>query len=735
MLQLLFTIALCLSAALLFWIQPLFGKMILPLLGGTPAVWNTCLVFFQSALLMGYLYAHAQRRFVPLRVQMISHLCLMVAFLGLLPVSVPEGWIPPAEANPVAWLLVLLSVSLGLPFLILSASAPLFQNWYSLSGARQARDPYFLYAASNFGSLLGILGFPLIVEPRMALAKQAWLWCGGYVALIVLVAAGSALVWRGTPHGCTGTDEIPASADRLPRWTWLILAAVPSSLLQSVTTYVTTDLASVPLFWIIPLGLYLLSFIIVFGRRRIIPHRLMIHSLHLILPALVIAVFWLPDTGLWWELSLNLIVLFLAAMVCHGELVRLRPPANRLTEFYLIMAAGGVIGGLFNLIVVPLVCNSLVEYPIGLVAAALIIPAANTLRTRSAWAADVAVPLAVCILLMGVLWSAHIGLGIGFGTKESAVSAIVGGIVVYICRSRPLRFALGIAALIVAGLYADSLGRRNDWQTVYVHRNFFGILKVQTFPPYHWVRMKHNTTSHGLQIIDPERRRLPTLYYGTGGPVGDVFRCLPQAPSGRKVAVAGLGAGTLATYAAPADKWVFYEINPEAVKIASDPKHFTYLSEAKAKIDLVHGDARLAMKKAPQHYFDVILLDAFNSDSIPVHLLTREAIRLYRSKLSPHGIMVFHISNRHFDLVSLLRSLAADQQLAGLSTAHDPSPEARRSEAALASIWVVLAKSPSDLGCLAQLAHWHGLDDGEKRLPRTWTDDYSNVLEYLKILK
>ncbi|MFH1117493.1 MAG: fused MFS/spermidine synthase [Pseudomonadota bacterium] len=735
MLQLLFTIALCLSAILLFWIQPLFGKMLLPLLGGTPAVWNTCLVFFQSALLMGYLYAHAQRKFVPRRVQIITHLCLMVAFLGLLPVSLPEGWGPPAEGNPVAWLLALLSVSVGLPFLILSASAPLFQSWYSLTDARQASDPYFLYAASNLGSLMGILGFPLIVEPSMALAKQAWFWSGGYVALIVLVAAGSVLVWRQIPEGRTSTREISTSAEPMPRLRWLILAAVPSSLLQSVTTYITTDLAAVPLFWTIPLGLYLLSFIIVFSRRRIVPHRLMVYCLPLILPALVITAFWFPDTGLWLPLSLNLVVLFLAAMVGHGELVRRRPPADRLTEFYLIMAAGGVLGGLFNLIVVPLVCNSLVEYPIGLVAAALIIPAANTLRTRSAWAADVAVPLVVCIVLVGVLWSAHIGLGIAFGSKETAVLAIVGGIAVYTFSRRPLRFALGLAALIVAGLYADSLEKRHDWQTVYAHRNFFGILKVQAYPPYQWVRMKHNTTSHGLQIRDPKLSRRPTLYFSFGGPVGDIFRCLPPAVSGRKVAVAGLGAGTLAAYAVPGDKWVFYEINPAVVRIASDPKRFSYVESAKAEIEVILGDARLAMKKAPKHYFDVILLDAFNSDSIPVHLLTREAIQLYLSKLAPQGIMVFHVSNRHFDLVSVLRSLAADQQLAGLWTLHVPSPEARRSAAALTSNWVVLARSPSDLGCLARLAHWHGMDGGEKRLPRTWTDDYSNVLEYLRILK
>ncbi len=709
--------------------------MLLPLLGGTPAVWNTCLVFFQSALLLGYLYAHAQRKFLSPRAQVVSHLCFMVAFLGLLPVGVPEGWVPPAEGNPVVWLLVLLSIAVGLPFLILSASAPLFQNWFSLSGARRARDPYFLYAASNFGSLVGILGFPLIVEPRVALARQAWLWTGGYVVLILLVAAGSALVWRQISAKNTEAHKTPTNSTSLPRWWWLLLAAVPSSLLQSVTTYITTDLASVPLLWVIPLGLYLITFIIVFSRRRVIPPRLMIFCQPLALLALVIVAFWFPETGLWWLLTLNLVVLFVTAMVCHGELVRLRPPADRLTEFYLIIAAGGVIGGLFNLILVPLLFNSLVEYPIGLVVAGLVVPATKTLRTRSEWAGDLGVPAAVGGVLIGILWAAHIGLGIAFGRQETAGLAIVAGIVVYICSRRPLRFGLGLAVLIISGLYANSLEKRHDWQTAYAHRNFFGILRVQTHPQYNWVRMKHNTTSHGLQIRDPKWRRVPTLYYSSGGPIGDVFRCLPSAPSGRKVAVAGLGAGTLAAYAAPSDNWIFYEINPAVVQFASDPKRFTYLGESKAKIEVILGDARLAMKKAPKNYFDVILLDAFTSDSIPVHLLTREAIRLYLSKLAPHGLLVFHISNRHFDLVSLLTSLAADRQLAGLWTLHHPSLQARVSTAALSSNWVVLARSPADLGCLASLAHWRGMDDGEARLPRSWTDDYSNILEYLRILK
>ncbi|MDQ7782824.1 MAG: fused MFS/spermidine synthase [Desulfomonilaceae bacterium] len=737
MIQILFTIALCLSAALLFWIQPLFGKMILPLLGGAPAVWNTCLVFFQAALLFGYLYAHAQRKFVAPRVQIASHLCLMAAFAFLLPVSVPDGWIPPAGANPVGWLLALLSISVGLPFLILSASAPLFQNWFSLSRSPRAGDPYFLYAASNFGSLLGILGFPLLIEPRAALAVQAWLWTGGYVLLILLVAVGSVILWRQVPHRPTGTDVSSTYSPPASRWWWLLLAAVPSSLLQSVTTYITTDLASVPLLWVIPLGLYLVTFIIVFSRYRVIPHRLMVHGLPLALLAVIIADFWFPDTNLWWLLALNLAVLFVTAMVCHGELVRLRPPADRLTEFYLIIAAGGVIGGLFNLILVPLIFNSLVEYPVGLVAAGLIIPATTLpLRTWAGRAADIVLPLGLCAALIGILWAAHIGLQIAFDREETITLAVAGGIVAYACsRGRPLRFGLGLGALILAGMYADSLENRHDWQTVRSYRNFFGVLRVQEHPRYNWIRMMHNTTSHGLQICDPEMKRMPTLYFSPGGPVGDVFRCLPRPASGRKVAVAGLGTGTLAAYAAPADHWVFYEINPAVVELASDPHCFTYLGETKANVQVILGDARLAMKKAPTHYFDVIVLDAFTSDAIPVHLLTKEAIQLYLSKLAPHGLLVLHVSNRHFDLVSLLKALAGDQRLAGLWTLHHPSLQERLSTAALSSNWVVLARSPADLGCLARLARWHGMDRGEERPPRTWTDDYSNILEYLRIFR
>jgi hypothetical protein len=734
--QLLFTIALALSAGLLFWIQPLFGKMLLPLLGGTPSVWNTCLVFFQTALLLGYCYAHAQRRYIPPRMQIISHLCLMLVFLCLLPARVPDGWIPPAQGNPIPWLLLLLSASVGLPFVILSASAPLFQNWFSLSGELRAKDPYFLYAASNFGSLVGILGFPLIIEPRMTLANQAWLWTGGYVVLILIVVSGSALIWgRISSQQAVTLEATQGSDTSSPRMWWLLLSAVPSSLLQSVTTYVTTDLASVPLLWVIPLGLYLISFVLVFSRRQLLPHGFMIYSQPVVLLALVLGAFWFPSIGLLWMLLLNLAALFVTAMVCHGELVRLRPSTDRLTEFYLIIAAGGVIGGIFNLILAPLLFSSLMEYPIALVIAGLLIPSTKAVREKSRRLIDVAIPVAILLVLFGIVWSAETWMGIAFDRMDRAIVAIAGGVVVYLCYHHPLRFGLGLAALIVAGMYSASYDKHDSWKTVYAERNFFGILKIQSHPRFQWLRMKHNTTSHGIQIGKGKWRRAPTLYYTNIGPVGDMFRCRPPVPSGRKIAVAGLGVGTMASYAAPNDHWMFYEINPAVVNFASDPNHFTYLKDSPAKTEVILGDARLALKNAPEGYFQVILLDAFSSDSIPVHLLTREALSMYLTKLAPEGLLAFHISNRHFDLVSVLKSLAIDLHLTGLWTMHHPSADYRRSLAAVSSNWVVLARKAKDLECLVKTGRWNRLDENEEPVPRTWTDDYSNIIECLRILK
>lgn len=736
--HLLVSIILFVSATLLFWVQPLFGKMSLPLLGGTPAVWNTCLVFFQAVLLLGYMYAHLTGVLLKLRQQIVLHLALLTVFFVFLPVKIPEGWTPPALGNPVPWLLLLLTVSLGYPFLLLSATAPLLQKWFSLSDDSRAKDPYFLYAASNAGSILGLLGYPLLVEPRLTLSQQSWVWSAVYGAFFLCTAAFAALLWRrGSDEGGAG-EESPTDERPLPRLRWIVLAFVPSSLLQSVTTSITTDLAAVPLLWVLPLVLYMGSFIFVFSRRQVIPPNLMIKALPLVLTALVVLHFWCPGKAFFAVLFLNGAVLFVTAMVCHGELVRLRPATRYLTEFYMLMSLGGVLGGVFNAILAPMIFNAVYEYPISLVLAALMLPQmSDPANEQAAKRFDILLPVAMGAVLGLLLWIAS---SVGSEALSLPVLATVGGLaglVTYFFRKRPLRYGLGTAVLIVAGIAITLIGSHSYRVAEYQHRNFFGVVKVYRYRSVNATVLYHNTTIHGLQFHDDKYRRIPSSYFSTKGPIGDLFTCLAPTPKGRNVAVVGLGAGVLAAYGAPGEHWTFYEINEDIARVASSTGHFSYLSDSPARVDVILGDARLSLADAPKGSFDLMLLDAFSSDSLPVHLVTREALKLYLSKLAPQGLLVFNITNRHLDLVPLFHSLAKELHLVGVQRLHIVKKLSEGMSPFLTSHWVVLARSKDDLRCLTEKPGWRSLTDSTSPATsrRPWTDDFSNLLEYLRIFQ
>ncbi|HYH85018.1 MAG TPA: fused MFS/spermidine synthase [Pyrinomonadaceae bacterium] len=791
----LFAVTLFLSAFLLFWVQPLVGKMVLPLLGGTPAVWNTCMLFFQGVLLAGYAYVLVSTRWLSTRAQIILHAALLVAAALSFPIAVSESAASgvPEDGSPIGWLLKTLLLTTGLPFFALSASAPLLQKWFSRTGTASASDPYFLYAASNAGSLVALLGFPVLLEPSLALREQSRTWALAYGALVALVLACAAIAWRTRSKTRDAIDEsvgaglVPARDDSndsasgsseveragtspapteppsqnvsgepitiRKRLRWTLLAFVPSSLVLGATTYITTDVAAVPLLWVIPLSLYLLSFVLVFARRQIMPRWLAAR----LLPgaATLLALIYLSGATqpAWFLILFHLIFLFTAALVCHGQLADERPSARHLAEFYLWLAVGGVLGGIFNALVAPLVFNTVVEYPLVILLASYLRPAFRRggrsllglkLRGREvkdgsedesvaveneprAERLDLVLPLAIFALTAALtLVASRVEM------REVERVALTLGIPLFLLNHfyapRPLRFALGLAAVMLASvIFAGNAG-----MTLHASRNFFGTLRVSTGGSGELRWLRHGSTLHGSQYTDPARVCQPLSYYHREGPLGSVFDAFNAKPdAARSVAIVGLGAGTTAAYARAGEAWTFYEIDPAVVRVARDPRLFKYLSAcAAAPVGVVLGDARLRMRDAPPGSYGLIVLDAFSSDAVPAHLLTREALALYLSKLAPAGLVVFHVSSRSLELERVVGGLAQD---AGLVARVFADRESNDDVGKDPSTWVVVAHSDSDLGALSTDARWRPLDGRTHKLV-LWRDDFSNVVSVFKWL-
>jgi hypothetical protein len=791
--SLLFAVTLFLSALLLFWVQPLAGKMVLPLLGGAPAVWNTCLLFFQSALLAGYAYVLASTRWLSARAQVVLHVALLSVAALALPVVINEarGGLPD-EAHPAWWLLKTLALTAGPPFFALSASAPLLQNWFSRTRDPSARDPYFLYAASNAGSLLALLAFPVIFEPTLTLGGQSRAWAIGYCALALLVLACAFVALRAGKHGDStrdpyarestndesnaqlNVDETDAQGLTLKRrLRWALLAFAPSSLVLGVTTYVTTDIVAVPLLWVVPLALYLLSFVIVFARRRVVSRGLASK----VLPgsAVLLALVYLSGATqpAWLLIFFHLLFLFAAALVCHGMLADDRPGARHLSEFYLWLALGGALGGLFNALVAPLIFNNVVEYPLVIVLASYLRPAFRRERGRLLGlrlgarrdaavsrfgaegggvsdegaavrdegvvnvdeGADAEEERASLFDLLPPLYLGALAAALSFlvhqfemRSVERAALALGAPLFLlnYFFAPKPLRFAVGLGAIMLAAAFLyESPGR-----VLHESRNFYGTHRVSSdeSDSVHWLR--HGSTLHGTQYREPSRACEPLSYYHREGPLGSVFASLGErAGARRSVAVVGLGAGTTAAYARAGETWTFYEIDPEVVKIARDPALFTYVSSCAAvPVNVLTGDARLRLREAPPDAYDLIVLDAFSSDAVPAHLLTREAVALYLSKLAPGGLLAFHVSNRSLELERVALGVAADAGLDARIFADERKPgDAGRDPNRDPSTWVVAARRAEDLGPLGRDARWQTGAARGQRL-EIWRDDFSNVV-------
>lgn len=724
---LLFVAAVLQSAALMFILEPMFARMVLPLLGGSPAVWNTALVFYQVVLLLGYGYVHGATSRLRPRMQVIVHLGLIVAAFACLPLALRAGGPPPVSGQPLGWLLFTLLASVGLPFLAVSTTGPLLQKWIAATPHPWARDPYWLYAASNFGSFLGLLAYPLLIEPRLTLMQQSRWWSWGFAALAAMVVGCAWVARRFATAPIEARDRGAASgAVALPlgrRLRWALLAFVPSSLMMGATTHITTDIASVPLLWVIPLAVYLVSFVLVFARRPLLPHALCVRALPLLVLPLMVVMLARPAHPIVLIIGMHLSMLFMAAMVCHGELARDRPSTEHLTSFYLWLAVGGAVGGVFNAIIAPLAFRSVIEYPLVIGLACMLAPARGsgpvTTRVR---VLDVALPFAIGIVPVLVVMISRWSGGEPNRLLIGSTAALLTFPLLRVSR-RPLRFGLAIGILLLSNPIEVAIGAHQLVEA----RSFFGMHRVVADPVRGLHALYHGTTLHGVQRYLPTRSEEPIGYYGKSGPVGDVFEALGPSRV-RSVAVAGLGAGGLAAYARPGQRWRFFEIDPDVKQIAADPRYFGYLSDAPADVEVVLGDARLSLARSDDR-FDLIVLDAYSSDAIPVHLLTREALAVYQSRLTEHGVLVFHISNQYFDLAPVVGRLAADAGLQGWVRSSGRMKAEQIAQGLVQSHYAVVARRAEDVGPLAHDERWHRLEPGNVPL---WTDDYSSLFSVLR---
>ena len=743
----LFAITLFVSAFLLFLVQPMMGRMILPKLGGTPAVWNACMVFFQAVLLAGYGYAHASTAWLGSRRQAMIHFLVLLLPLLVLPVLISDDSFrgTGSSDNPIGLVLMLLTTSIGLPFFVVSTTGPLLQRWYADTGHPSAKDPYFLYAASNVGSLLALIAYPLLVEPQLLLVSQSNLWAWGYGVYAVLVVCCGLALNRSSLATQVEEASTPIPAPSLT-WTrklsWVFLAFVPSTLLLGATTYVSTDIAPIPLLWIVPLSLYLLSFILVFSKKQLIPHAVSTK----LLPICILLLTMVLSTGatelkglpLWPLLFLHLATFFFTSMVGHGEMALDRPAACQLTEFYLWMSVGGVLGGLFNALLSPILFQhtGLTEYPVAIVLACFLqLPAvlarqSKDSKTRSnaiykdiAWPVGVGMFAAAFIVLSG-------RMGLEAGPLRTGLSFGLPCLVAYTFVGNPLRYGLGIAAIFLAGAINP------DQKLLHLERNFFGVVKVADITSPEGVRFRalfHGTTVHGqvsLENKDDDGRHEPSTYYHKTGPIGEFSSgWIKSRPKGQRVAGVGLGTGSLAYYARSGDEWTFYEIDPAMQRVAENPQYFPFMSECRAGVPkVILGDARLKLHDAADSSIDLLILDAFSSDSIPMHLMTRQAFALYKRKLKDDGAITLHVSNRYLDLWPIAAKLAEDAGLV-IWGRHDRASGESQKMGKYTSQWLILAHREQDLfpeGGSLDRSRWESV----KSNPNTplWTDDFSNLL-------
>ncbi len=717
-----FVAAICAGSFLLFLVQPMVARMALPRLGGAPAVWNSAMLVYQALLLGGYAYAHFIGRLAP-RTQAALHIGLLLAAAVMLPIGLIAG-APSATANPFLWVPYLFLASIGPLFFVISAQAPLLQRWYGLAGGA---DPYPLYAASNLGSFGGLIAYPLLVEPLLPLKGQSALWSLGYAVVVILVGLCALRLPKAQVFVETG-PRVPIAPRTIAMW--IALAAVPSGLMLSTSTHLTTDIVAMPLLWVVPLGLYLLSFSVAFSENRALPNAI-VSIAPLVLMIGAGTAFANNASIPWLYAPLGLWVLFVTSVALHAMLYDRRPDPSRLTAFYLAMSAGGVLGGLFCALIAPVVFDWAYEHPILIVAAGLLV------AQHPLFAAFHALPsrLVAILLLVALLGSMVVGRMLLIDEHHVVPDWLTLAVIVFaiavtlIVTGRRLPFAGGLVAIML------SIG---GWATIQTSlhkdgrvRSFFGIYTIaDTVGPARF--LQHGTTLHGEQSLVPGREREPLTYYAPKSGVGMAMMAAPQIfAHPARVGVVGLGAGTLACYAQLGQDWRFYEIDPAIAAIARDPRKFTFLSRCLPNVPIEIGDARVTLAADPPHGLDLLVIDAFSSDAVPMHLLTREALDTYARRLDTGGLLMIHISNRFMKLEPILAAAEGFGWHTLARTYIVSADDVKRSYSS--SLWIALAR---DKGTIDRLAALSGPTNWRPTEPRPgfvgWTDDYASILPLLK---
>lgn len=733
-LAVIFTATIFLSATLLFSVQPMFTKLILPLLGGASNVWNTAMVFFQAMLLGGYIYAHLVSKYLPVKAQITVHACVTAAGFLFLPLAVPADIILPESGMPTFWLLGLFGITVGLPFFALSANAPLLQRWFSLTDHRDADDPYFLYSASNAASLIILCAYPFIIEPNTRLGGQTFSWAIGYALLLVMLLVTAFILTRRLAPVVKSIDTRAKAID--VSWKqkafWIFLAFLPSSLMLGVTSYMTNNIASTPFLWIMPLALYLLTFVIVFARKPLVSANglsklfpwVVIIGFLLIAPNYPISVYGYqfntsPPPIL--KIPLLLTVYFLISLYCHAILVEKRPAASGLTEFYILMSVGGVLGGIFNALIAPVVFDAVYEFILVLALVLFLRPAGIEMPQAGERPWN--------LFLIGLIAAGmNVVLMLSAGTDPSLVIFIsIAIIAIASMRFDFNRFAkIGLlAGLAVVAIVFDLFGS----ESLYKDRSFYSLLAVRADESEHGKIHKfvHGDTFHNYQLRDPELQNVPTSYYVEGGSIHVSIEALREKLGGNiDVAVVGLGAGAMICYERPGDKWIYFEIDPAVVELARNTAYFSYIDSCAPNADIRIGDARQKLNGVSENSLDMIVIDAFSSNSIPAHLVTREALELYQSRMTDEGLVFFHTSNKMLDVTSVVARLAEDAGLTARYIDIDDFPGnpyarygARATGILMGPEEIMQSVTKGD----DRYSQWKA-----SRHVKVWTDDYSSVL-------
>lgn len=733
-----FTLTIFLSALLLFAVQPMFARMVLPKLGGSPSVWAVSMVFFQAALLGGYTYAHVLNRYLDGTQALLTHIALLVIALFALPIALPAFAAEPPPGDAYFWLVGVLTLGVGLPFFAVSANAPLLQSWFARSGHSHAGDPYFLYGASNVGSMLALLSYPVLLEPVFGLSEQAALWAVGFGLLATLIAvcgtlmlAGSATsapaVSRSSPSSME-TIEIESISTR-DRTVWIALAFVPSALLVAFTTFLTTDIASAPFLWVLPLAAFLGTFIITFRDQPLIPHAFLLNRQAMIVGLAIFAT--ASVSAMAWNIAMaaSLAAFLLVTLICHRELYLRRPAASKLTEFYLLMSLGGVLGGIFAALIAPKIFTTVFEFPLLLAVSLLMRPDILDDRfDRQAWWRATGWVVAIAAVLFAAMTLISSGVVEGHMKLRVVVVAVLFGALMFYAGKPSRRMAMTAAMLLAILILPEGKGE------AHAVRSFFGVHRVIETPDGSLRLLMHGTTVHGAERLIDETGSavaapVPSTYYHPKSPMArglEIARAARAGDGKVEIGIVGLGAGAMACHIQDGDNWKFYEIDQAVVDIARDKSHFRYLSSCQPNADVVVGDARLTLTKVPDHAFDYLLIDAFSSDAIPMHLLTVEAIELYASKLADRGLLAIHLSNKHLDLPPAVT--ATLQQRDGLHAVLVNDKPANPGFDSAPSTVMLISR---DKALVEQALAWNGAERPDSKGVRPWTDDYSDIVTTL----